>query len=313
VYTFIRKRFTKAMNIKFEPAKLFLLFSAICLLLLSACGAIKTTQLTVSVPITSETQLWGNETGLPGVTTVSREQAIAIAGTQFPSGVILLSTITAQITPNDISGTSGSNYLWDVAFDDFTITRDALVAFGWSLSDSNTWLLNYSEYRVADIYVDSQTGAIVRKVAAFVRIGPPPLSTTSSSQLAVNFEPKSGEVVTPGIVLDQVAASVGVLPFDGVNPWGLRTISKSGSPCVLVSGAFVNVSNQAWQLDFWADGFSPSGQVSWTLDSGALAGHVQAVLAPGEKHYFTLHLNWAEAIVSITVTAHTYSTAIPLP
>ena len=227
--------------------------------------------------------------------------------------MILLSTITAQITPNDISETSGSNYLWDVAFDGFTITRDALIVFGWSLSDSNTELLNYSEYHVADIYIDSQTGAIVRKVAAFVRIGPPPPSTTSASQFAVNFEPNSGTTVTYGIVLAQVEASMGTLPFDASNPWGPATIFKSGSSCILVSGAFVNVSGQSWQLDFWADGFSSNGQVSWTLDSGALSGHVQAVLAPGEKHYFTLHLNWAENIILIKVSAHTYSTAIPIP
>jgi hypothetical protein len=141
----------------------------------------------------------------------------------------------------------------------------------------------------------------------------PTTATTSEAQLAVNFEPNSGATVTPGIILEQVEAFMGTLPFNGSNPWGPTTIITSGSPCILVSGAFVNVSDQAWQLDFWADGFSSNGQVSWTLDSGALSGHVQAVLAPGGMHYFTLHLNWAESVALIKVSAHTYSTAIPIP
>ena len=119
--------------------------------------------------------LWGNQTGLPTDTTVSREQAIALAATQFPSSVILQSEITTQIIA---PGNLGLNYLWDVFFDDFTITHDALVVFGWSPSD-NTFLPNYSEYHVANVEIDTQTGAIVWKGASFWRMSPPPLSTTT--------------------------------------------------------------------------------------------------------------------------------------
>jgi hypothetical protein len=141
----------------------------------------------------------------------------------------------------------------------------------------------------------------------------PPTTTTSTSQLAVNFDPDSGAVVTLGIVLEQVEASMGTLTSNARNPWGPTTIFTSGSPCILVTGTFVNVTDQSWQLDFWEDGFSSNGQVSWTLDSGALAGHVQTVLALVGEHYFMLHLNWAESVTLIKVSAHTYSTATPIP
>ena len=110
------------------------------------------------------------------MTAISREQAIALAAVEFPSSVILQSKITVQLLT---SVNSGPDYLWDVSFDDFTITRDALIAFGWSVSDSHTSLLNYSEYHVADVNIDSQTGVIVWKGANAWRLYPPPLSTTT--------------------------------------------------------------------------------------------------------------------------------------
>jgi hypothetical protein len=162
-----------------------ILFGASCLLIMvslfvSSCSNSVPSSSTIEISTgqTAETTSTPTESI---ETTVSRDQALAIAAQQLPPNVILQSTIAIQLKP---PGKFESHYFWNVAFDGFTITRDELIAFGWR-AFTNVSLPNFPEYHVADINVDAETGIIESKGASIVRLGPMPTEALSEQPIEV--------------------------------------------------------------------------------------------------------------------------------
>ena len=107
--------------------------------------------------------IWGNQAPVTQVTAVSRDQALGIASQCLPASVLLQSSITVEL------GSTSTQTFWQVAFEGFDTTRDALTAFGWGAADLQPGL---SEYHVATINVDSITGTILLKTASLTKTGP---------------------------------------------------------------------------------------------------------------------------------------------
>lgn len=145
----------------------------------------------------------------------------------------------------------------------------------------------------------------------------PPNSTSIApiigQVLNIKVEPEPGATIAVGITLGRVTVAVGTMDFQGDNPWGgIRLIP--GDLCLLVTGSFTNASSQGLQISFFAEGFdAKEKQTAWTVDSGPLAGILAAIIPAGSSRDFTLHLNWTPETKLVRVSAHRYTTLVPIP
>jgi hypothetical protein len=135
----------------------------------SATTPSSTSQTSSAASTTSTTSATSTTTTTTPYTAISGEQAIAIAGQVFPAEVLRQAEIQVQLSLNQ----SDQHYQWDVYFDGFNTTLNALIALNWSSSEIS-YLVDTSDIHVANVFVDSQSGLIVRKLAGSIRLGPGP-------------------------------------------------------------------------------------------------------------------------------------------
>lgn len=102
------------------------------------------------------------------------------------------------------------------------------------------------------------------------------------------------------IVIDNVTIAAGTLDRDYFTPAaGQHT---AGEPCFLVSLHINNGYSEDGWVTFHTDGFNDFGnQVSYTLDTGPMAGAWQVYLAAGSSAEYTLHLSWADDVTRLAI------------
>jgi len=104
------------------------------------------------------------------------------------------------------------------------------------------------------------------------------------------------------ITIDNVTIAAGTLDRDYFTPAAGQ--HSAGEPCLLVSLRIHNGYSEDGWVTFHADGFSDSGdQVSFTLDTGPLAGAWQVYLAVDSSAEYTLHLSWSDNVARMTVSS----------
>ncbi len=104
------------------------------------------------------------------------------------------------------------------------------------------------------------------------------------------------------IVIDNVTIAAGTLDRDYFTPAAGQHFA--GEPCFLVSVHINNGYNEDCWVTFHADGIDDSGnQVSFTLDTGPLAGAWQVYLASFSSAEYTLHLTRADNVDRLTVSS----------
>ena len=119
------------------------------------------------------------------------------------------------------------------------------------------------------------------------------------ADIPVTIEPTTNDPEGK-IVIDDVTIAAGTLDRDYFTPAaGQHT---AGEPCFLVSVSIHNGYNEDCWVTFHADGFNAAGdQVSFTLDTGPLAGAWQVYLASDSSAEYTLHLSWADNVTRLTI------------
>ena len=136
---------------------------------------------------------------------------------------------------------------------------------------------------------------------------------TIGQALNIDVEPEPGTVVAEGITLGKTEALV-QQAYSFVVSLHPGVTFKPGDLFLFVSGSFTNTSNSALQVSCFATGFNADGkEVAWTVDSGPIMGILAMTIQAGSTGYFTLHLNWDSEVNSVIISAHSYSTATPLP
>ena len=181
-------------------------------------------------------------------TTVSREQAIAIAAQYFPPAVILESQITVQLWPD--VGTYHINE-WLISFDNFTTTRAELITLGWP----STSLPEFDEYHVANINIDAETGEVILKAVSDIRLQIIPVSTTPRTTASA-FSPQSH------LPIEAISASNAQPSGQPVNPGGpviqITLENISDEPVMALTASLVAASNIPWGPYEFTFGVTPS-------------------------------------------------------
>jgi hypothetical protein len=130
--------------------------------------------------------------------------------------------------------------------------------------------------------------------------------------LNISTEPEPGTTIAEGITVGKI--EVFVQPaYSFVNPRPDVTV-KPGDPSMSVYGSLTNTSSTGLQVSFFSTGFNANGkEVAWTLDAGPIMGVLAMTIQAGSTRYFTLHLNWTPETTLVRVSAHSYTTLVPIP
>jgi len=151
-----------------------------------------------------------------------------------------------------------------------------------------------------------------------VRSSPPSVSSgvTSSPVITTVWIPcleiESNSEITSGIRLGNAAASVSVLKRSITGVWSQDY--KAGDPCILVTGTLYNDNDLEWQVSYRAEGYDAQGnRLTFALDYGPIPGLLVFDIDAHAGRNFTLHMKWMEGVSRVTVIAHTYDPAMPLP
>jgi hypothetical protein len=136
-----------------------------------------------------------------------------------------------------------------------------------------------------------------------------------SRATGISIEPTSGAYLTQGIVIENASVFIDILNRNAMNGWS-TDIYYAGDPCYVVKGTMKNDTDTDWQVCFHAEGYDSSGnQLSQTLnvETGPLAGLIAFDISAHTTRNFTIHMNWAENVSRIVISADTYDTKTPLP
>jgi len=145
----------------------------LCLFLIAAgafgsCKSVTTTENTTLLTTgTGSTTIINSTPSQIQEMAVSRDQALALASQFVPSSVILQAdisvTLGTSLSPNDV---------WSVMFYGLQVTRDELLAFGWSDSELSG-LGSLPTTGFIDIGIDSETGAVLYTTFVGALLPPP--------------------------------------------------------------------------------------------------------------------------------------------
>ena len=114
------------------------------------------------------------------------------------------------------------------------------------------------------------------------------------------------------VQLEEGNIITGILSADYHNDAG--NIYKEGEPCLLVNVVIQNMDTVAWQMYFYAEGYTSDGAtVSWTLDQGPTLNSIVKTIPPNSSASLTFHLNWAEKVALIKIFVSGYNTLTPIP
>ena len=129
--------------------------------------------------------------------------------------------------------------------------------------------------------------------------------TPTTGAYLFNSQNESSEVL-----LKSVAIEKSVSDKQYFSPWYPSHTVNEGEAIFIVSGSIQNNHPANKWINMYAGGYDKTGkQVAWTLDASNILGQILLNLETGETGEFTLHLNPAENIKSITIFASNY----PIP
>jgi hypothetical protein len=125
----------------------------------------------------------------------------------------------------------------------------------------------------------------------------PPTTTIVNDQLTILpcTDDAEGE-----IHFENVTITTGILDKKYTNGWyGSR---EKGDPCYLISGQIRNDSSTGYYVIHLATGYDVSENVvSFTLDSGPLAGIAVVYVEAKSTVDFVLHLSWADNVTRFII------------
>lgn len=135
------------------------------------------------------------------------------------------------------------------------------------------------------------------------------ISTKFSQVMNIEVEPGQGDYLAEGILLNQITVIVGSLDKPIFHNYEHYYV---GDPCLLVIGDIKNDTTENLYVDLFAEGFDSDGnQVSHTISSGTIVGHIQTDVPSGSSNNFQLTLNWDENVQLIIIHANSYNRMIP--
>ncbi len=124
--------------------------------------------------------------------------------------------------------------------------------------------------------------------------------------LCITVAPAVGRPTFSGVLLEEASVRVWTLEEATENPWTAERYDK-GARCLLVSGKMRNVTAEDLCVDLWLDGHNSWGkQVSWTLSSEDIRGHVQLDLPRGSSRDFEVLASWADDIHHMEMVSYRY-------
>ena len=157
------------------------------------------------------------------------------------------------------------------------------------------------------IDITGKTGEFLKSVPIKIEV----ISIQVDQILNIEVKPGKGDYLAEGILLNEIAVIAGSLDRPIFSPQN-REHYYAADPCILIIGEMNNITKEDLYVDLFADGFDSYGnQVSWTISSGTMVGHVQTYVPSGKSNIFQLTLNWAENVQLIDVHASVYDRMIP--
>lgn len=112
---------------------------------------------------------WGDQTPSDTETAMSRDQALAIASRFVPNSSLTTAKFYAEFHPE-----LSSDGVWEVEVYNLSISQEEMFALGWANSELSNTGTNPPVYFSISVNIDGVTGAVLRKSAGGIWLGPPP-------------------------------------------------------------------------------------------------------------------------------------------